>query len=88
MCFAGQAPKPACNARSQGQFWPPEANVSKDAVWRLYQQGNLEMCSLGVWKYKWERLSVNIRDLAKAKRPAARNAAPAPHPERVSISSR
>lgn len=26
------------------------------------------MCSLVVWKYKWEHLSVNVRDLAKETR--------------------
>lgn len=73
ICFAEEARKPVCNARNQGQFWPAEANVSKDAVRRLYQQGDLEMCSLAVWKYKWEHISVNVRDLASAKRPAAAN---------------
>ena len=67
LCFAGQARKPACNARSQGQFWPEEANFSKDAARQLYRRGELEMCSLVVWKYKWEHISVNVRDLAKGR---------------------
>jgi hypothetical protein len=70
MCFAEQARKPVCNASNQGQFWPEEANTSRDAARQLYQRGELEMCSLAVWKYKWEHISVNVRDLAKARRPS------------------
>ena len=67
ICFAGVARKPVCNARNQGQFWPQEANFSHDAARQLYQRGELEMCSLVVWKYRWEHLSVNARDLARGK---------------------
>ena len=70
ICFAGETPRPACNARSQGQFWPAEANSSPEAARRLSQSGELAMCSLVVWKYKWQHLSVNVRDLAKAGRPS------------------
>ena len=69
LCFGGQVDKPVCNAKNRGQFWPREANLSKDAARQLYQRGELEMCSLSVWKYKWEHLSVNVRDLAKGKHP-------------------
>ena len=65
MCFAGEARKPVCHAANRGQFWPEEANASRAAARQLYQSGQLEMCSLVVWKYKWERLSVNVRDLVK-----------------------
>jgi hypothetical protein len=77
-CFAGQAQKPACNAKNQGQFWPPEANLAGDARLQHFQEGNLEMCSLVVWKYKWQRVSVNVRDLRSAKQPAPSNAATQP----------
>ena len=68
-CFAKteQVPKPACNARMHGQFWPDEANHGPDAARQLLQQGDLEMCSLVVWKYKWEHLSVNVRLMAKGR---------------------
>lgn len=68
-CFAytEQVSKPACNVRNHGQFWPDEANRNAEAARRLLQQGDLEMCSLEVWKYKWEHMSVNVRDLAKGK---------------------
>lgn len=69
ICFAGQARKPVCNARNQGQFWPVEANFSQDAARQLCQRGELEMCALVVWKYEWQRISVNVRDMAKGRRP-------------------
>jgi hypothetical protein len=75
LCGAEEARKPACNKKNQGQFWPAEANVRGDAVLQRFQEGNLEMCSLAVWKYRWERVSVNVRDLARAKRTAVSNAA-------------
>jgi|SRR5450631_3468820 hypothetical protein len=70
-CSAGDARKPVCNARKQGQFWPEEANFDHDAARQLYQRGELEMCSLAVWKYKWEHMSVNVRDLTQRRRPLA-----------------
>jgi hypothetical protein len=69
-CCAGQDRKPVCRARIQGRLWPTEANFNQHAARQLYQRGELEMCSLVVWKYKWEHLSVNVRDLARG-RPAA-----------------
>ncbi|HYL73641.1 MAG TPA: hypothetical protein VEU96_05520 [Bryobacteraceae bacterium] len=71
MLFAEEAQKPACSAKTLGQFWPEDANVSRDAARQFYQSGELEMCSMVVWKYKWKHISVNVRDLGKGKRPAA-----------------
>ena len=68
MSLPHRADKPACNARIQGQFWPNEANSNRFAVHQLYQSGELEMCSIEVWKYRWEHISVNIRDLEKPRR--------------------
>lgn len=67
MCLAEETRRPVCNARNQGQFWPAEANSSQEAARQLAQRGELEMCSLVVWKYRWEHISVNVRSLAKAK---------------------
>jgi hypothetical protein len=67
LCSAAEVAKPVCDARSQGQLWPEEANSSRDARQQLYESGELEMCSLVVWKYKWEHISVNVRDLGKSK---------------------
>jgi len=65
VCPAEQTGKPACNSKNQGQFWPEEANSNHAAARLLYQRGELEMCSLAVWKYRWEHLSVNARIAAK-----------------------
>lgn len=68
VCFAGEVGKPACNAENHGRLWPEAANASPDAARLLSRSGELEMCSLVVWKYRWERLSVNVRDLEKRAR--------------------
>ncbi|MBZ5724296.1 MAG: hypothetical protein LAP87_04805 [Acidobacteriia bacterium] len=65
ICFGGEVQKPVCSARNQGQFWPAEANFSHQAARQLYQSGELEMCSLAVWKYRWELISVNARVLTR-----------------------
>jgi hypothetical protein len=70
MCFAEEAEKPPCTAKIEGQFWPDEANADREAARLLYQQGKLEVCSFVSWRYKWQRVSVNVRDLAKKKPPA------------------
>jgi|HubBroStandDraft_5_1064220.scaffolds.fasta_scaffold170522_1 hypothetical protein len=77
VCFAEQpqervlSPKPVCNAANKGNLWPDAANSSPDAGLALFERGELERCTLvhvtfGM-KYKWERLSVNARELAKEK---------------------
>ena len=43
VCVLGQAGKPVCNSQNQGRFWPEEANVNRDAMRELYQQGDLEI---------------------------------------------
>jgi hypothetical protein len=66
--LAGESERPVCNAKTRGQFWPAEANGSRDATRALAQQGGLQMCTFGTWKYKWKPMSVNVRDLAREKR--------------------
>jgi hypothetical protein len=78
MSFAGQEGKPPCNAKIQGQFWPEQANWDREAARQLYQTGELEMCSMAVWKYRWEHISVNIRDLAKGRHSATSESRPDP----------
>jgi hypothetical protein len=78
LSFAEQPPKPVldakpvCRAANTGQLWPEAANLSPEAGREFFRRGELEMCSsvkstFGT-KYKWERLSVSARDLAKAKK--------------------
>src|ERR1700688_4723430 len=65
LACADDAQKPACTAKTLGQFWPPEANADRDANRRLAQQGELLICGYGKWKYGWKAMSVNVRDLAR-----------------------
>lgn len=76
VCFCGAAPVPRmkCNARNDGKFWPEEANYNSVVARQLFQQGDLEMCTLVVWKYRWEHLSVNARRLASNRMHQSRSA--------------
>jgi hypothetical protein len=71
----GQDAKPACKAGNNGEFWPREANGNHAAFQQFYQSGELQMCTLVVWKYKWQYLSVNIHDKDHTRHSAARNKA-------------
>ena len=74
MCWAGESLRPECTKASQGRFWPEVANSSREVARQLYRSGELQMCSLtpskyrASWKYKWQFVSVNVRDLAKRRR--------------------
>jgi hypothetical protein len=74
---AGQpAAKPRCSARIQGQFWPEEANHDRDLMRKMVQSGDLEVCSLQVWKYRWKPVSINVaREMQKRERKAGDDAA-------------
>ena len=83
-CLAEQPAKPACKARNRGEFWPAAANTSPDAARRLANSGDLEICSLAGWKYKWEHLTVNVRNLGKGARTPSQlsqSTSAADHPE-------
>ena len=76
VAFAEEGVKPVCNSKVRGQFWPAEANTDRELLGRLVQQGKLEVCSYGTWRYGWRTLTVNVRDLAKE--PARNEAAATP----------
>ena len=57
--------RPACNAASRGRFWPVAANSDPKAMRQLSQCGSLEICSLGMWRYRWKPVAVNIRQMGK-----------------------
>jgi len=65
--FAQESEKPVCNAKTRGQFWPAEANESRSELSKYIQQGDLEICTFGTYRYKWVRASVNVRDLVRVK---------------------
>ena len=57
--------KPACNAQLRGHFWPEAANSDPQLARKLSQCGELEICSMATWKYKWRPVAVNVRQLGK-----------------------
>jgi len=73
LCFADQPTQPECNAANHGRFWPEEANSDRALARKLYQSGELEMCSVAppkytiYWKYKWQHISVNAHSASKTK---------------------
>jgi hypothetical protein len=66
---ASDSDRPVCNKKNVGELWPPEAKTDRVAFWRFSQSGELEVCSRGTWHYRWQGLTVNVRDLA-APRPS------------------
>jgi hypothetical protein len=73
MCFADEVPKPPCNAVNHGRLWPEAANSSPDVAGQLSRSGELEMCTVSIWKYRWKRLTVDIRELEKGHPAAAKS---------------
>jgi hypothetical protein len=63
--FSEEAQKPVCNAETVGQFWPAEANRDRASLARLAHCGVLEVCSHGVWRYHWDRMTIRIDQLRK-----------------------
>lgn len=62
------ADKPLCNQKTEGRMWPTVANEDQRMFLSLARAGTLEMCVQSEWGYKWERMTVNIR---QAKRKGA-----------------
>jgi hypothetical protein len=57
--------KPACKAPIHGQFWPQAANTDVTAARKLAQCGALEICTRTAFRYKWQPVTVNVRQLGK-----------------------
>jgi len=62
--FPGKA---ACNAAMRGKFWPEAANNDPQMARKLSQCGSLELCTISNWRYKWRPVTVNVRQLGKAR---------------------
>jgi hypothetical protein len=58
--------RPACKAAIHGQFWPEAANTNSKAARQLAQCGALEICANTRWRYKWQPVTVNVRQLGKS----------------------
>lgn len=59
-----ESAKPACNTGNQGRLWPEAANVDRQAARRAERCGELQVCTRGVWRYRWEPLTVHVQQLA------------------------
>lgn len=58
--------RPSCNADQLGRFWPASANDSRQSVYELSKTGELELCTRGIFRYRWEALTVSYKDLLGA----------------------
>ena len=56
-CFAQQPEKPVCNVQNRGKIWP-ERNARTAGT-------EIQMCTLNVWKYRSETVTVPVSQLAK-----------------------
>jgi hypothetical protein len=69
--FTQESEKPLCNAKTRGQFWPAEANGNRNELQKYIQQGDLQICMYGTFKYKWTRMTVNVHDLGRDRNPVS-----------------
>lgn len=57
--------RPACNADMLSKMWPLAANGNKQLTNRLFNCGELQVCTRGKWRYRWVSLSVRLDQLNK-----------------------
>ena len=55
--------RPHCGAENVGQIWPEAANHDSSVMMNLARDGNLRICSTGLWKYQWESPTVSLRQM-------------------------
>ncbi len=70
------AEKPACNAHSVGSLWPAidwpsnassvNANQNGEASDNPARNGTLEICTRGLYRYRWQSLTVSYQKLMEA----------------------
>ena len=71
LCIADDAGKPQCNSRRQGELWPRAANFDSVLRSKLNHCGQLEICGLQIWRYKWKPVSVHVSQLGKQPQPVS-----------------
>ncbi|HBY61663.1 MAG TPA: hypothetical protein DEH78_17720 [Solibacterales bacterium] len=72
------ATPPRCSGETLGAYWPAAANQNSTAIHKAAQTGELWRCVRGLVRYRWERLTVNWKDLNKYERVGPSNP-PAQH---------
>ncbi len=60
---AAENAKPQCNAKNRGSLWPAQANTDPAAARKALRCGELQMCTAGTWKYRWEPMTVSLSQL-------------------------
>jgi hypothetical protein len=65
MSFAESPDRPACNAVTLGKLFPTQANGNHQLTNKLFNCGELQVCTRGRWRYRWSPLSVRIDQLTK-----------------------
>lgn len=55
--------KPACNSHTVGKLWPDAANEDAKLRKKMARCGELELCTRGQWRYRWEALTVRLDQL-------------------------
>ena len=74
MLTFGDSAKPVCNSQSLGTFWPESANSDRRNLYALSHTGELELCTRGFYKYRWQSLTVSYQELLKAAKAKNQNA--------------
>ena len=57
--------RPVCSAEIHGSFWPEAANRNGRAARELSHCGALEICTSKGRRYRWQAVTVNVRQLGK-----------------------
>jgi len=53
-----------------GQLWPAQANGNAKLINKLFNCGELRVCTRGKWKYRWSPLSVRVDQLTGSSKAA------------------
>lgn len=57
--------RPACSSALEGQFWPLQANSDRKLASKLARCGQLDMCSRGMFRYRWRSMTVRVDQLSR-----------------------
>ena len=55
--------RPHCGPENAGQMWPEAANHDSGLLLRLAREGNLRICTPGLWKYQWQSPTVSLKQM-------------------------
>jgi hypothetical protein len=58
-------PRPPCTAANAGDFWPDQANKDHKLAAKLARCGELQICSRGFFRFRWDFPTVRVDQLSK-----------------------